>query len=134
MAHETLVTQTLTQQMIDEGAALLRTLDSQGFKTTAALWFYLEPSDTWRLILASPEVQSEGPKHLYERVQKVLGDGSNKIRITLRDISVVPSDDPLIKLLRMAIETGPNDISGIRFSRNTINGQFIQDAYIYRLT
>jgi hypothetical protein len=134
MAYETLVTQTFTQQMIDEGAALLRTLDSQGFKITAALWFYLEPSDTWRLIVGSPEVQSQGPRRFYERVQKILADGSAKIGITLRDISVVPSDDSLIKLLRIAITTGSNDVSGIRFSRNTINGQFIQDAYIYRLT
>ena len=133
MAYEPVVTQTFTQQMIEEGVALLRTLDLQGLNITAALWFYLEPSDTWRFIIASPEVQSKGPKHVYELVQKALGGDANASRISLRDISVVPPDDPLIKLLGIAIETGRNDISGIRFSRNTINGQSIQDAYIYRL-
>jgi hypothetical protein len=134
MAYEPVVTQTFTQQMIEEGAALLRTLDSQGLNITAALWFYLESSDAWRFIIASPEVQSQGPKHVYERVQRALGTDGSASRISLRDISVVPPDDSLIKLLNIAIKTGRNDISGVRFSRNTINGQFIQDAYIYRLT
>lgn len=118
--------------MIDEGAALLRRLDSDGLGITAALWFYLEPSDTWRFIIASPEVQSQGPKHVYGRIQKTIGSDTGT-RIGLRDIAVVPPNDSLIKLLSLAIKTGPNDTSGIRFDRNTINGQFIQDAYIYRL-
>jgi hypothetical protein len=134
MGNEALVTQTFTQQMIDERASLLKTLDLQGLKITAALWFYLEPADTWRLIVASPEVGSEGPKRFCERVQKILGAQGDKPRISLRDISAVPANDSLIRLLRLAITTNPDAIAGIRFSRNTINGQFIQDAYIYRLT
>jgi hypothetical protein len=48
-------------------------------------------------------------------------------------VSIAKKDDPLLKLLRIAIKTGPG-ISNIRFSRNTINGVIIEDAYIYRLT
>jgi hypothetical protein len=134
MAYEPLVTQTFTQEMAEAGASLLQRLDSQGLDITAALWFYLESSDTWRLVIASPEVQSQGPKHVYERVQKALVSDVDESRIKLGDISVVPPDDPLIRLLGIPIKTGRKDISGIRFSRNTINGQFIQDVYIYRLT
>jgi hypothetical protein len=134
MAYEPVVTQTFTQEMAEAGGSLLQRLDSQGLDITAALWFYLESSDTWRLVIASPGVQSQGPKHVYERVQKALGSDVDESRIKLGDISVVPPDDSLIKLLGIAIKTGRKDISGIRFSRNTINGQFIQDAYIYRLT
>jgi hypothetical protein len=134
MAYEPVVTQTFTQEMAEAGASLLQRLDSQGLDITAALWFYLESSDTWRLVIASPGVQSQGPKHVYERVQKALGSDVDESRIKLGDISVVPPDDPLIRLLGIAIKTGRKDISAIRFSRNTINGQFIQDAYIYRLT
>jgi hypothetical protein len=133
MAYESMVTQIFTPEMIEAGVSLLRKFDSQALNVTAALWFYLESSDTWRLIIASPEVESEGPKRVYERIQKTLGTDADGSRIRLRDISVVPPDDPLIKLLGVAIKTGNRDISGIRFSRNTINGQFIQDAYIYRL-
>ena len=53
-------------------------------------------------------------------------------RISLMDISVVEDNDPLIFLLRKAVRTSEG-VSGIRFSQNAINGQFIEDAYIYRL-
>jgi len=54
-------------------------------------------------------------------------------RIPLKDIAVIDSNDPLIKLLRVAIKTG-GGISGIRFTKNVINGTPIEDAYIYRIS
>jgi len=67
---------------------------------------------------------------MYEHIQKLLGNDS---ALTLRHISAVPSDDPVVKLLRAAVKTGANDVAGVRFSRNLINGHFVEDAYIYRL-
>ncbi|MFN2507434.1 MAG: hypothetical protein ABR589_01525 [Chthoniobacterales bacterium] len=134
MAEQLVVTQTLTAEMVDAGADLLRTLDSNGFNTTAALWLYLESSDSWRLIIGSPAVEADGPKRVYEKVQKVLSTKRNGVAIGLRDISVVAPNDARLVLLGRAVKTGSSDISGIRFSRNTVNGQFIQDAYIYRLS
>jgi len=49
------------------------------------------------------------------------------------DITVVKDNDPLVVLLRKAISTGLG-ISGVRFTNNSINGTFIDDAYIYRLS
>jgi len=46
---------------------------------------------------------------------------------------VIEEKAPLYVLLRSAISTGPG-LSGIRFSRNVINGQLIEDAYLYRIT
>jgi hypothetical protein len=45
---------------------------------------------------------------------------------------VADMNAPLIALLKAAISTGKG-VGGIRFSRNTINGHYIEDAYIYRL-
>lgn len=134
MADQLVVTESLNQQMIDAGAKLIRTLDSSGIDVLAAFWFYLEPSDTWQFVIATPEVQSQGPKRIYERLQTILGQSKDGGQIALRDISVVSPTDSLITMLRLGIRTGAKDVSGIRFSRNTINGQFIRDAYIYRLT
>lgn len=52
--------------------------------------------------------------------------------IPLSSISVFDSDDALPKLLRAAIRTG-GGIHHVRFSRSTINGQFIEDALVYRI-
>lgn len=41
--------------------------------------------------------------------------------------------DPLVRTLAIGLRTGPTDVGEIRFSNNVINGQVIEDAFIYRL-
>jgi hypothetical protein len=134
MAEETVVKEILTKEMIEAGADLTRRLDEAGLKVSASLWLYIPDSNLWRLIIASPAVRTDGPKKVYRKIQSILsripGDASI---IRLTDISVVEDNDPLILLLRIALRTG-DGISGRRFSRNTINGHFIEDTYIYRIT
>jgi hypothetical protein len=134
MADQVVVTESLTEQMVQAGAELLRTLDAQGEVVTAALWIFDESSGAWRFLLASPAVSSAGPKEVYRKVQSTLNSLGNGCHIALGDISVVPTTDSLITLLRSAIRTGAQDVAGIRFSRNAINGRIIEDSFIYRLS
>lgn len=134
MVTETVVKEALSKEMIDAGANLTRLLDENNFVATASLWFFNLDSGTWRYVIASPQVDTKGIKDAYKKVQEILlrfsnGDGS----IHLKDVTLVSPGDHLILLLKIAIRTG-NPISGIRFSKNLINGVLIEDAYIYRLT
>ena len=134
MGEEAMVKEMLTRQMIEAGTKLIHFLDRAHVVVTASLWLYKPESTIWRLIIASPEVEANGPKKVYQKIQTILSKMREKHPgVGLRDISVVESDDPIILLLRVAIKTG-GGISGIRFSKNTINGHFIEDAYIYRMT
>ena len=132
MAKNVLVTETLSEQMIKAGAKLVERLDAAHAGIKSAFWLFLSEEKTWRLILASPIVSSEGPRDFYKKV-----DLANQLStaeeetISLNDVGVVSTDNQVVQLLRIAI--GNDDsISGIRFSRNTINGIFIEDSYIYR--
>jgi len=134
MAEETVVKEILTQEMIQAGAELTRRLDEAHLEVRASLWLYIPDKNLWRLIVASPAVRQDGPKKVYQQIQTILSKMSDKTwRIPLHDISVVEDSDPLIALLRISMSTG-DGISGIRFSRDTINGHFIEDTYIYRMT
>ena len=132
MVEEVVVIESLSPKMIEAGEELVRLLDQIHFDVRAALWLYVSEVGTWRLIIASPDVKRGGPRKTYKKVQSVLSKMQDRPRVGLENISVVDSHDPLVSLLRTALKTGPH-ISGIRFSRNTINGHFIEDAYIYRL-
>lgn len=123
---------TLVDADIKAGEALLSRLDDIEFNVKAALWFYVQDSEEWRLIIASPIVDNDGPKKAYEKVQLQLQELNGHYELTLRNISLVSPQDKLIKALKSAITTG-KAISHIRFTRNVINGIFIEDAYIYRL-
>jgi len=124
---------TLVDADMKAGEALLNRLDETKFDVKAALWLYMPDPEEWRLILASPTVDAEGPKKAYEKVQSQLQGLDQGYELSLQNISLVSPSDNLIKVLKSAIKTGKK-ISHIRFTRNVINNVFIEDAYIYRLT
>lgn len=122
----------LVDRDIQEGRMLVEALDRSKFILDGALWFYMSNSDEWRLLLVSPLVDRIGPKKAYTVVQSAIEDMPPDFGISLNRISVLSPKNNLIRLLSITLRTG-RGISGIRFTRNTINGVFIEDAYIYRL-
>lgn len=133
MVTETVVKEALSKEMIAAGSNLTRRLDEAGFIVSASMWFFNVDSSSWRYIIASPQVDSSGIKDAYKKVQDTLATLSNSEEsISLRDITLISPNDPLIKLLKIGMKTG-NGVSGIRFSRSLINGVPIEDAYVYRL-
>jgi hypothetical protein len=134
MAEEAVVKENLTREMIQAGGDLIRRLDDARLEINAALWLYLPDSNLWRLVIASSAVREDGPKKVYQKIQSILSEiAGNDIAIRLKDISAVKDNDGLILLLRTDLSI-KDRISGLRVSRNTINGHFIEDAYIYRMT
>ncbi len=134
MAEETVVKEMLTREMIQAGAEITRRLDEAHLEVRASLWLYIPDKNLWRLVVASPAVRQDGPKKVYQQIQTILSKMSDKTwKIPLHDTSVVEDSDPLIASLRTSMGT-KDGISGRRFSRDTINGYFIEDAYIYKMT
>ncbi|HEX6189771.1 MAG TPA: hypothetical protein VFZ40_16975 [Pyrinomonadaceae bacterium] len=133
MVTEMVVKEALTESMISAGAELTSRLDEAGLPLTASLWFYDSDANDWRFIIATPEVDSEGVRAAYGKVQSIIEKTPEDKSIPLKHITVVDPHDPTISVLRLAVRTG-DGISRIRFSRNMINSTFIEDAYIYRLT
>lgn len=134
MAENTVVKDQLTEAMINAGAEVTRKLDETGLRSCAALWLFLTENNEWRLFIALPEVSSQGPRQIYEHIRVILEDlGDKASAAPLSVIGLLDPDDELIRLLRIAIRTGP-EINRIRFSKNAINGHFIEDALIYRVT
>jgi hypothetical protein len=134
LAEESLVKPDLTQRMIEAGRQLVELLDRQNVRAPGCLWFYFPESDRWRFVVASPEVRVHGPHAAYRKIEAIARKVPDAKEVFAPgDLTVVKDSDPLVVLLHKAISTGPG-ISGIRFTNNSINGTFIEDAYIYRLT
>ena len=120
----------LTPEMQSAGEAVVRELDRRKVIAKAALWFYVPEQSDWRLLIATPEVRTIGPKKLYKTLQQVLLKTESSVKLS--SVGLLDSKDPLITLLSKAIGTG-DGVTGVRFSRNTVNGHFIEDAFIYRM-
>jgi hypothetical protein len=123
----------LSREMILAGERLARYLNERDLEIDGLLWLYLPELNGWRFVIATPEVKTNGPKNVYQKVRALIADlPPEEEQVDSDDIMVLDSSDSLIQLLRVAIRTGAG-LSGIRFSRNVINGVLIEDAYIYKL-
>jgi hypothetical protein len=131
MAEETLVKEALTDDMIRTGASVVEALDRQNFTVDAALWLYLVDTNQWRLLLASPEVHVDGPRKAYTRLFQAIRN-AHVHGVTLENLGVLDSQDPLIQLFRRVVRTD-RGIAPRRVSKNTIYGHYIEDALIYRM-
>ena len=114
------------------GRKAVEAFDKGGLEVKAALWFYFSDAQEWRLLVATPLYDAEGPLKAYTRVSEVLAQESLADDLPLSRVAVVSPQQPQIALLRSAVSIGPK-IDGIRFQRNVINGVLIEDAFIYKL-
>jgi hypothetical protein len=130
MAEELLVKEALSNEMIAAGRELVAELDQKGWLVKSAFWIFESEQNRWKLILSSPNVETRGPRDGYEIASTLLSDKFGST-LSLSDISIVPPRNELVKLFSSVIGAG-GAISDVRFSRNTINGRYIPDAYIYR--
>lgn len=132
MAKDILVTESLSSSMMNAGTKLIERLDAKQSEIKSAFWLYFSEDKTWKLIIASPLVDALGPREFYKKVVDANSLASEEEDvISLNDVGVTNTSNQIVQLLKFAIGTG-GGISGIRFSRNTINGHFIEDSYIYR--
>lgn len=134
MAQEILVGDQLTEDMITAGEHVVRGLDKLSVLVKGAFWLLLPDQLVWRLVIASPEVRTIGPKAVYRKVATALKRLPPSVRpIGTKDITVLEDTNQLVQLLRTLIKTGPT-VSRIRLSRSVVNGQLIEDALLYRMT
>jgi len=115
------------------GEELIRALDRAHFPVSAAFWLRQEEPSTWRLIIASPSVREKGPDHAYQKIQRALSE-LGEARIQLTDIWAVKDTEPIVKALKTAINTGPDEIRNLRVHQSTASGVYIDGAFVYRST
>ena len=118
--------------VISLGRRKIVDLPASHFRVRAAFWLYLPESHEWRLIVATPRVDEKGPLETYREIRAVLAANLD-LNLSLQNISVVSPKDPLVKAFQDALKLAP-DPEGVRFTRNTMDGKYVEDSYVYRLS
>lgn len=125
-----MATTVLVEADIEKGRKVLEALDQEGVNVASAFWLRDPEAEEFRLVLALPRAEEEGPRAAYRLVREALE--RRRIEFPIWEINVVSSTDETAALLRRAVKTPPDAIVGIRFSHNVVNNKLIEDAYIYR--
>lgn len=134
MAENYVVKEQLTDAMIAAGESLMHKLDDIGLPIRAALWYFFPESNEWQLLISSPDVSSEGPRKVLERIHEalqLLGESAKQIPLAL--VTVLESNAEPVKYLDKFVQTGKS-FNRIRVRRSAVNGHYIDDALIYRIT
>jgi ferritin-like metal-binding protein YciE len=127
-----MVEATLTKELIEEGARLVRKLDERGMAPDAAFWLYSPEEQTWKLLLAEVKLAKKGPKAAYSEIQKILAKHAQELEnIRLDDLVLERPNSRIVELIRKMVRTG-SAISGVHLKNNVVDGTLIDDAYVYR--
>jgi hypothetical protein len=144
VAEETVVKEQLAPWAIGAGLDLTRRLLRSSFELVASFWLYSSDANSWRLVIASPRLQSEGILQAYERVRQILlSSGQHVDEWADYHIDLVRPELRLIQAMRslgeFEIPELPPEPTGRmadpkRIRLMSIDGMFIEDAYVYYLT
>jgi hypothetical protein len=117
----------LVNSDVERGAALVRALDDADFPVIAALWLYYADIENWRLVIATPKATS--PQEAYVEIRRV-AEHAEIESLDLAQIRLVLPSEPIVTTLSKAVRL--EGLGGVRFSRNMIDGIYVDDAYVYR--
>ena len=144
MAEEVLVKEQLSSEMIAAGAELTnRLFNYSDFGLICSFWLYTNESNRWKLMVATPIVDSSGPIHAYQMIQGVVGDDNPRyLDIPLYSISVLRSNHSLVRALRslghfriQELPSGPRPSPTVKIWKRVtftrVLDVFIEDALIY---
>jgi hypothetical protein len=126
-----MASQALLNTQIAKGEKTIARLDDAGLDVRAAYWVFDEDAVQRRFTIAEETVAYQGTRSVYEKVMRAL---SGKLGVLpLRDVYVVSPNDPLVSLVRLAVSTTGQAISGISFTGNVVMGNRIPDMYVCRM-
>ena len=122
----------LSSTMIDAGATLVRHLEREGIRLSAALWSFDAETGRWSLVLGSPDVRTAGPLALYRKAGQQLARMGDPEEVPVYRLEFVDPRSSLTPLPTGSAGMG-RGASGRRVTGATIGGVYLEDAYVYKL-
>jgi hypothetical protein len=115
---------------IDLGRRVIAALSRQGIGVAVGLWAFASQSEEWQLTIATPLVDELGPLAAYGKVQKALQKAGIEDEFPLRRIFLRSPKDRVLQSLQK--ESRALEREDYRLVNASIEGSFIEDAYLYR--
>lgn len=117
---------------IENGREVIDALDRDGKRPNVALWAKLPEYEDWRLVIASDQLNQAGSLNAYRQIN----DAIQKAGIPARKrpkVFLRPMDKPFIRSLREIFGKAA-DTFGMRLGGQTFGDQYIEDAFVYRIS
>jgi hypothetical protein len=124
--------ETLTGADIEFGNTLWRLLrTNRSFPINGILWLFQLQSGDWHLLIATPRVDTVGPKNAYAELsnitKSIVTDSTQLLRVEL-----ISPKHPFYQALRSVFGQTAS-VEGTRLGNTQIGGMYIDDAYLYEI-
>ena len=154
-----MATAALVDRDIDIGREVLHALLKARVPFSVAFWAYVSQSGEWQFFIATPLVDSKGPKAAYEQVLGTLHEAGLDPRLPWRRILLRSPKDSVLKVLEKQTEVPDGSITIVeseniprgapsayyvtyapypsetfRILNEPVGDRFVEDAYIYGKT
>lgn len=123
----------LTPDMMESGKQFVQLMDDNYLSPKAAFWIYNREEDAWKLLVG--EVNSiDDDNAMFDKEVSALftADPSLRSGLQMTDIVLALRDAPILELINSVVNTG-DEILGIPFNNEEINGVVLDGIYLYRM-
>lgn len=117
---------------IENGKEVIDALDHADKAPKVALWAKLPQYEDWRLVIASDRLSQTGSLDGYSQLNSALEQNGIKLR-NRPPILLRPMSKPFIRALRKTFAEAA-DVYGMRLGGQTFGDQFLEDAFVYRIS
>lgn len=123
----------LTPKRMESGKKFVALLDEKGRTPKAAFWIYNSDLDDWHLLVGHVEGIGDNEAAFNEAVSVLLETYASALpELAVRDVVLALGNAPILEYLNALVNTG-DEILGINFTNEEINGKIIDGVYLYRM-
>src|SRR5436309_15670036 len=90
-------TDTLVENLIDDGRKLVEELPQRGFEVTAAFWLKASEDGKWYYYIVSPVVEAEGLAKAYRRLHPLVRAMPQPFWIDPLEIKLISPSNPIAR-------------------------------------
>ena len=122
--------ETLSETGIKFGKKLWQFLrKSKKFPAPGVFWLFEPETDEWRLVIASPKVDTLGPRETYREPAEVTQSVRPEDAGQLLRIQVISPKTPIYQALRSVFSPAAS-VEGVRLGNTQVAAMYINDAYL----
>ena len=123
----------LTQNRMESGRRFAELLIDEDLSPKAAFWIYNSELKDWQLVLGHVNGIGDDVEAFSGKVAGILDAYETQLpELQVGDVSLALRDAPILELLNSVVNTG-EELLGINFSNEEINGIVIDGVYLYRM-
>ena len=115
-----------------DGGAFIQELDARGFDFVAGFWLYQSEFDDWRLIIATPLVETGDARPAYRQLQQIIAATEPPLDLSLSNVTAVSPKNEIVRALRKVYHVTKGQ-KPVRVRRSIHDGVVVEDALIYRM-